>query len=224
MTITVDITSDVICPWCYVGKRRLEAAIKASGWDVRVRWLPYQLNPTMPAEGMDRRAYRTRKFGTWERSLELDAQLNAAAAPDGLHFAFDKIARTPNTFDAHRVLWLADQLGVQDGVMEALFRAYFVDGKNIGDRETLLDVAAAGGLDRERADRMLHSDEGVDEVKVAEAAARRRGVDGVPFFVVNWAVAISGAQPTAAFLAAFDHVTTAAAETAGTCAVGRGTC
>lgn len=224
MTITVDITSDVVCPWCYVGKRRLEAAIKASGRDVRVRWLPYQLNPTMPAEGMDRRAYRTRKFGTWERSLELDAQLNAAAAPDGLHLAFDKIARTPNTFDAHRVLWLADGLGVQDGVMEALFRAYFVDGKDIGDRETLLDAAAAGGLDREQADRMLHSDEGVDEVKVAEAAARRRGVDGVPHFVVNSAVAISGAQPTAVFLAAFDQVTTAPAGDTGTCAVGRGTC
>jgi predicted DsbA family dithiol-disulfide isomerase len=223
MTITVDIVSDVICPWCYVGKRRLEAAIRQSGRDVRVRWRPYQLNPTMPAEGMDRRAYRTRKFGTWERSLELDAQLNEAARPDGLHFAFDKIARTPNTFDAHRVLWLAEELGVQDGVVEALFRAYFVDGKNIGERAVLADVAAAGGLPRERVEALLHSEEGVDEVKVAEAAARRRGVDAVPFFVVNGTVAISGAQPTAVFVAAFDQVS-APAPAGGTCAVGSGTC
>lgn len=223
MTITVDIVSDVICPWCYVGKRRLEAAIRESGRDVTVRWRPYQLNPTMPGEGMDRRAYRTRKFGTWERSLELDAQLNEAARPDGLHFAFDKIARTPNTFDAHRVLWLAEELGVQDGVMEALFRAYFVDGQNIGEREVLAEVAAAGGLPRERVEALLRSDEGVDEVKAAEAAARRRGVDSVPFFVVNGAVAISGAQPTAVFVAAFDQVS-ASSPAGGTCAVGSGTC
>lgn len=223
MTITVDIVSDVICPWCYVGKRRLEAAIRESGRQVKVRWLPYQLNPAMPPEGMDRKAYRTRKFGTWERSLELDAELNEAARPDGLHFAFDKIARTPNTFDAHRVLWLADELGVQDGVMESLFRAYFVDGKNIGDRDTLLDAAAAGGLDRERAVAMLASDEGTAEVTAVEADARQIGVNGVPYFVVNSAVTISGAQPTAAFVAAFNQVS-ATEPAGGTCAVGSGTC
>lgn len=223
MNITVDVISDVICPWCYIGKRRLEAAIRQlTGHTVRVRWHPYQLNPTMPAEGMDRRAYRTRKFGTWEKSLELDAQVRDTAAVEGLAFALDKIARTPNTFDAHRLLWLADELGVQDGVMEALFKAYFVDAKNIGERAVLLDAAAAGGLARERADAMLHSDEGVDEVRVEEAKARAKGVDGVPFFIVNNTVAISGAQPTDMFLAALKEV--APTEPAQTCAVGSGTC
>lgn len=223
MTINVDIISDVICPWCYIGKRRLEAAIRQlPGHTVRVRWHPYQLNPTMPAEGMDRRAYRTRKFGTWEKSLELDAQVTAAANAEGLPFALDKTARTPNTFDAHRVLWLADELGVQDGVMEQLFKAYFVDARNIGERSVLLDAAVAGGLARERVDAMLHGDEGVDEVRVEEAKARKRGVDGVPFFIVNNAVAISGAQPTDMFLAALKQA--APTEPAQTCAVGSGTC
>ena len=223
MTITVDIISDVICPWCYIGKRRLEAAIRAvPHHTVRVRWHPYQLNPTMPAEGMDRRAYRTRKFGTWEKSLELDAQVTAAANAEGLPFALDKIARTPNTFDAHRVLWLADTLGVQDWVMEALFRNYFCDGRDFTDRDTLLNIAEAAGLDRERAVAMLSTDEGVEEVTVQEAKGRTRGVDGVPFFIVNGTLTISGAQPTAAFLAAFKQV--APTEPAQTCAVGSGTC
>ena len=222
MTVTIDIISDVICPWCYIGKRRLEAAIRAvPEFAVRVRWHPYQLNPTMPAEGMDRRAYRTRKFGTWEKSLELDAQVLAAANAEGLPFALDKIARTPNTFAAHRVLWLADQLGVQDGVAEELFKAYFVDAKNIGERVVLLEAAEAGGLNRERVDAMLHGDEGVDEVKVEEANGRKRGVDGVPFFIVNNTVTVSGAQPTTVFLAALRQMAPTAP--AQTCSVG-GTC
>lgn len=223
MIITIDIISDVICPWCYIGKRRLEAAMRQlPGHTFIVRWHPYQLNPTMPAEGMDRRAYRTRKFGTWEKSLELDAQVTAAANAEGLPFALEKIARTPNTFNAHRVLWLADQEGIQDAVAEELFKAYFVDAKNFGDRATLLDIAAAGGLNRERVDAMLHGEEGIDEVKVDEAKARKqRGVDGVPFFIINNTVAISGAQPTAAFVAAFQQVAPAAS--GQTCAVG-GTC
>ncbi len=222
MTISVDVISDVICPWCHIGKRRLEAAIRAvPEHTVRVRWHPYQLNPTMPAEGMDRRVYRTRKFGSWEKSLELDAQVTTAANAVGLPFALDKITRTPNTFDAHRVLWLADRLGVQDGVAEELFKAYFVDGKNVGERAVLLDAAEAGGLNRDRVDAMLHGDEGVDEVKVEEANGRKRGVDGVPFFIVNNTVAVSGAQPTDVFLAAFRQVAPTAP--AQSCSVG-GTC
>ena len=222
MPLHIDIVSDVICPWCYIGKRRLEAAVRRSGRAATVRWLPYQLNPTMPPGGMDRRDYRTRKFGTWEKSLALDAEVTAAAKGEGLEFALDKIARTPNTFDAHRVHWLADEMGVQDGVQEALFRAYFAEAKDIGRREVLLDAAEAGGLTRERAGRMLNSDEGVEEVKTAEADARRLGMTSVPFFVVNNAVAISGAQPTDVFLAAFEQVAPTAP--AQTCSVGSGTC
>src|SRR5436305_11403390 len=136
MVLQVDVISDVICPWCYIGKRRLEKAVIAieGQHEVRLRWLPFQLNPTMPKEGISRREYRTKKFGSWERSLELDARLIEVGKAEGIDFAFDKMERTPNTLDAHRLIWLADKEGVQGAVVEALFRAYFIEGWDIGDR------------------------------------------------------------------------------------------
>src|ERR1700732_3554952 len=132
MTLTVDVISDVICPWCYIGKRRLEEAVAAFGREqVRVRWHPFQLNPRMPKEGVNRREYRTAKFGSWERSLALDAQVAAAGRAEGIPFAHEKIERTPNTLDAHRLIWLAEKEGVQNAVVEALFRAYFTEGRDI---------------------------------------------------------------------------------------------
>src|SRR3954466_1519161 len=144
MALTVDVISDVICPWCYIGKRRVEKAVAAVAGrhEVRVRWHPFQLNPQMPKGGMDRRAYRTAKFGSWEKSQALDAQVAAVGAAEGLVFAFDKMRRTPNTLDAHRLIRLAGQEGIQDAVVEALFRAYFTEGRDISDRQTLLDVVA----------------------------------------------------------------------------------
>ena len=121
--LTVEIVSDVICPWCFIGKRRLEQAIDRFGGEdeVRVRWLSFQLNPTMPPEGMDRRAYRSAKFGSWEKSLALDAQVTAAGKQDGIAFDFTRAERTPNTLNAHRLIWLAGERGVQDAVVEAFF-------------------------------------------------------------------------------------------------------
>jgi len=205
--LAVDVMSDVICPWCYIGKRRLEKAVAAHGGSVRVRWLPFQLNPQMPKEGVSRREYRTRKFGTWERSLERDAQVAAAGAGEGIHFAFDRVGRTPNTLDAHRLVWLADAEGVQDAVVEALFRAYFTDGRDIGARPTLLDVVAEAGLDRGKAEGVLTTGGGQEAIREAEELARRFRVEGVPFFVINGRVALSGAQPPDAFLAAFTQAT-----------------
>src|SRR5947209_17108367 len=127
MILTVDVISDVICPWCYIGKRRLEKAVAALDLQVEVRWLPFQLNPAMPKEGVSRREYRTRKFGSWERSLELDARVVAVGEAEGISFALDRIERTPNTLDAHRLIWLAGEQGIQDAVVEALFRAYFIE-------------------------------------------------------------------------------------------------
>src|SRR6266480_4051312 len=159
MMLHIEVISDVICPWCYIGKRRLEKAIAAldGKHEVRVRWLPFQLNPTMPREGVGRKEYRTKKFGSWERSLELDAQMVAVGETEGIHFAFDRTERTPNTLDAHRLIWLADKQCVQDAVVEALFLAYFTDGRDISNRKTLIDVVAEAGLDRSRADAMLNS-------------------------------------------------------------------
>ena len=136
MEYGVDVISDVICPWCYIGKRRLERAVRDLGGrhEVRVRWHPFQLNPTMPEGGMDRKDYRTAKFGSWERSQALDAQVAAAGIAEGIAFAFDRIGRTPNTLDAHRLIALAGERGVQDAVVEAFFRGYFAEARDLGDR------------------------------------------------------------------------------------------
>jgi len=201
--IAVDVISDVVCPWCWIGKRRLEKAIATLGQPVKVRWLPFQLNPSMPKEGISRREYRIKKFGSWERSLELDAQVAAAGKQEGIEFAFDKMERTPNTLDAHRLIWLADKQGVQDAVVEALFRAYFTDGRDISQRQTLLDVVAEAGLDRERAEAVLTSGDGQEALLEADELGRRLLVDGVPFFIINGKVTLSGAQQPDTFLEAF---------------------
>jgi predicted DsbA family dithiol-disulfide isomerase len=203
MILHVDVISDVICPWCYVGKRRLEKAIAAFDGQLTVRWLPFQLNPTMPKEGMRRREYRTRKFGSWERSLELDARLVEVGTAEGIKFAFDEIERTPNTLDAHRLIWLADKVGVQDAVVEALFRAYFTDGRDIGNRQTLVEVVTEVGLDRCKAEDQMNGDGGREAIRESDELARRSGVEGVPFFIVNGKVTLSGAQQPEAFLEAF---------------------
>jgi predicted DsbA family dithiol-disulfide isomerase len=221
MTLTVDVISDVICPWCYIGKRRLEKAARALGTvhPVQIRWHPFELNPRLPPEGLDRREYRTAKFGSWERSQELDAQVAAAGAGEGIPFAFDRIRRTPNTFDSHRLIWLAGQAGVQDQVVEALFRGYFTEGRDLSDRQVLLDLVVEAGLDRQQAERLLAGDGGVSEVRAAEAEAHTLGVQGVPFFVANHRLALSGAQEPGLFLDAFNELLAAdqpAPET-GTC-------
>lgn len=203
MNLIVDIISDVVCPWCWIGKRRLEKAIAAFDGEIKVRWLPFQLNPTMPKEGISRRDYRIRKFGSWERSLELDAQVAAAGKAEGIDFVFDKIERTPNTVDAHRLIWLADKQGVQDAVVEALFLAYFTDGRDISKRQVLVEVVAAAGLNRERAEAVLGSSEGQEALREADELGRQFRVDGVPFFIVNGKVTLSGAHQPDAFHEAF---------------------
>lgn len=208
MTLTVDVISDVICPWCFVGKRRLETAVRAldGRHEVRVRWHPFQLNPNMPKEGMNRKDYRTAKFGSWEHSLALDAQVRDVGTSEGIAFELDRIERTPNTLDAHRLIWLADEEGVQDAVVEALFRAYFCAGRDIGDRETLLEVVAGAGLARDRARQVLDNGEGLDATRTAEERARQLGVRGVPFFTINGESTLSGAQKPKVFLAAFEQL------------------
>src|SRR5260370_1560123 len=206
MTLNVDVISDVICRWCYIGKRRLEKAVAAFGREqVRVRWHPFQLNPRMPKEGMNRKEYRTAKFGSWERSLALDAQVAAAGRAEGIPFDYAKVMRTPNTLDAHRLIGLADTEGVQDAVVEAVFRAYFVEGRDISQTTGLLDVGAGAGLNRGRAEAVLNSDEGLAAIRSAEEQARRAGVQGVPHFLINGTLALSGAREPSAFLDAFEQ-------------------
>jgi predicted DsbA family dithiol-disulfide isomerase len=205
MRLSVDVISDVICPWCYIGKKRLERAIASftGQSEVRVRWLPYQLNPTMPTEGISRKEYRIRKFGSWERSQELDAKLVAVGETEGIHFAFDRIERTPNTVNAHRLIRLADQKGCQDPIVEALFVAYFTEGRDISNRQTLIDVVAQAGLERQRTEAILNSNEGMDEFKEAEELSRQHRIGGVPFFIIHNEITLSGAQQPDVFLTAF---------------------
>jgi len=205
MKLLVDVISDVICPWCYIGKRRLEKAIAAvdGQHEVKVHWHPFQLNPGMPKEGISRKEYRTRKFGTWERSLELDAKLIAVGKAEGINFAFEKIEQTPNTVDAHRLIWLADQHGCQDAVVEALFVAYFTQGQDMSNRQALIDVASGAGLDRQGAETMLDSNEGMNVIEEAGELSQRHQVSGVPFLIINSAITLSGAQAPETFMEAF---------------------
>jgi predicted DsbA family dithiol-disulfide isomerase len=194
-TIKVEIVSDAICPWCYVAKRNFESAVAQlpEGVAVSVHWLPYELNPNMPVEGKDRREYRSAKFGSWERSQALDAQVSTAAAQAGLTMRHDLMVRTPNTMKAHRLIWLAGQEGVQDAIAEALFSAYFVEGRDVGDLDTLIDIASAAGIARNRAQAYFASDEGVAEIAEHLLSARLGDVASVPTFIIDGQVAFSGA-------------------------------
>src|ERR1700742_1740118 len=141
----IDVVSDVICPWCYIGKRQLEralATLEQEGLQFTVHWNPFQLNPDMPPEGRDRAAYRTWKFGSLEKSKELDQRTSDAAAAVGLEFHTDLMTRTPNTMAAHRLVWFADRVGKQPEMVERLFQAYFTQGKDVGDHTVLADCAA----------------------------------------------------------------------------------
>jgi len=195
---TIDVISDAICPWCWIGKAHLDAALeqlRQDGLEFRIRWRPFQLNPDMPAEGVARDAYRAGKFGSLERSRELDAQVADAGRAAGLAFRHDLMTRTPNTIAAHRVIRAAEDAGVQHAVVDALFRAYFQAGRDIGDAATLDEIAEAAGLPGMVA--MLAGEDHRDAVLAEDMAARRGGISGVPSFLIGAAPNSTGqaAQP-----------------------------
>jgi predicted DsbA family dithiol-disulfide isomerase len=202
--LTIEIYSDVVCPWCYIGKRRLERALDQLNGAVqaRITWRPYQLNPTMPKDGMDRTTYLEAKFGSLDAFRQMEEHVLAAGAAERIPFAFEKVARTPNTFLAHRLMWHAEQKGCQDAVVESLFRGYFTEGADIGSVPVLGQLAGRAGLDAAAVESFLHSEEGTTEVKVEEAAGHRLGIRGVPYFVINDSISISGAQPPDIFVSA----------------------
>jgi len=203
--IHIEVYSDVVCPWCYVGKRRLERALTSVGGETHVTWRPFQLNPTMPLGGMNRTAYLKAKFGSLEAFGRMEEQLLAAGADEQIPFAFEKVARTPNTFAAHRLIWYAEQQGRQDAAVESLFRGYFTEGADIGSVPVLGQLAGRAGLDAVVVESFLHSEEGTTEVKVEEATGHRLGIRGVPYFVINGTVAISGAQSPDIFVSAIQQ-------------------
>ena len=194
-TLAIEVISDAICPWCWIAKRRLDSAIAAIAPDVTasVTWRPFELNPEMPKGGVDRRAYRSAKFGSWQHSRALDAQVAAAGRSEGLVFNHDRMERTPNTVDAHRLILLAGQQGKQDVVVEGLFAAYFDEGRDVGDPAVLADVGAAAGLDRAKILAMIASDEGLAEVRSELQRAMNLHVSGVPTVLVDGVPVFSGA-------------------------------
>ncbi len=206
----IDVISDVVCPWCFIGKRRLEAALaglRASDPDLApiVHWHPFQLNPELPKAGVDRRAYLEAKFGGPARAAEIYARVRAAGETVGIAFAFERIVRQPNTLDAHRLVAWAQTQGDAGPLVEALFTAYFLDGRDIGERAVLAAIAGEAGLDAVMARRILDGDDWTERVRGMDARARELGVGGVPFFIFAERVAVSGAQEPAALLQAIDQ-------------------
>ena len=202
--LVVEVVSDVICPWCFIGKRRLEKALETVAGEVEVtlNWLPFQLNPDMPRSGMAREDYRRAKFGSLERSHGLDARVAAEGKGVGIEFAFDRIARTPNTFPAHQLIELAQEQGAGEAVVEALFHAYFEDGRDIGDPEVLESIARACGVSVPALEARWADEAAGRRLAEVEKSMKSLGISGVPTFVFDRRSGISGAHPPEALAAA----------------------
>lgn len=206
--IKLDILSDPICPWCYIGKARLDRALEARpDHPFEIEWHPFQLNPDMPRAGMDRRAYMEAKFGGRDGAVQAYRPVVEHAADAGLELNLDRIARAPNTLDAHRLIHWAGLEGRQTAVVAALFRAYFRDGRDIGDAGVLADLAGEAGLDRGMVARLLAGDGDRDEIAARDAHARERGVSAVPTFVLANTYVLSGAQTPDTWLKIIDELT-----------------
>ena len=204
--ITVDVISDVMCPWCYIGKRHLEAALKTiPDVPVDVRWHPYQLDPTLPREGKDRTQYLSDKFGGIEKAREIYANIAAAAKAAGIPFAFEKIKLSPNTLDCHRLILWSKSDDVQDDVVERLFKAYFIDGEDLTKAETLVRISADAGMQSDLVEQLLETDSDMQKMVKQIEQAQDMGVTGVPCFIVDQRFALSGAEKPETLAAAILH-------------------
>jgi predicted DsbA family dithiol-disulfide isomerase len=211
-TLLVDVFADVVCPWCWIGERRLARALEARPHlSVTRRWRPYQLQPGMPKAGLPWNDFVRDRFGGWARARPMFAQVAAAGAAEGTRFEWERIAAHPNTVDAHRTILLAADGGRTWEVAERIFVAHFGEGRDVGDPEELARLAADAGLDADLVRAHLASDAGVDEVRRSQEEAGEYGATGVPFIVLDNRYAISGAQPFEVFLRALDTAAAGAA-------------
>jgi predicted DsbA family dithiol-disulfide isomerase len=200
--ITIDIVSDVVCPWCYIGKRRLEQALAMVPVKPVIRWRPFQLDPTIPETGLDRAAYLERKFGSAAQVAALHLRLVEAGMIEGIRFRFEQIRRSPNTLDAHRLIRWSHSLNLQDALVERLFDRYFVEGGDIGDRSVLIQIAQESGMAGTVVAQLFAEGADISTVQEEIATARRLGIVGVPTFIFGGRHAISGAQSKTVIAAA----------------------
>lgn len=205
--VKLDIFSDPVCPWCYIGKALLDRALEANpDHPFTVEWHPFQLNPDMPPGGADRARYLEAKFGGRERAVAIYARVLEHAEEAGVELNFETMTRMPNTLDAHRMIHWAGLEGRQGAMVSALFRAFFREGRDIGDRTTLVDLSGEAGLDRDVTARLLASDADRDDILARDAHARSRGVNAVPTYIVAQRYALSGAQPVALWQQVIDDI------------------
>jgi predicted DsbA family dithiol-disulfide isomerase len=209
----IDVYADIVCPWCYIGERRLESALaQRPELEVEFHWRPFQLRPEMPPQGEPWERLITEKFGGPERARAMFAHVSAAGAPDGVEFAWDRIASAPNTRDAHRLVLLAAEQGRERAMAESLFRGYFAEGALLNDPETLVGLAVRAGVDAGAARELLRGERNVEEVADSQKEAQRLGVTGVPMVVLDGRYAVSGAQPVEVFVRALDTAAAGVAE------------
>lgn len=201
MIINIDLTSDFICPWCYIGEQLLFQEIDAipedTDLEVKVNWKQFELNPLMPIEGLDRKAYRTKKFGSWEYSQLLDAHTVETGKQFGVDFNYDRMKRTPNTFLVHRLTWLAAKEDKQRTVVENLFKGYFTEGKDIGDVDVVNQIAVDSGMNSNLVSKFLNSDDGTKEIRAQIQSAVNGNVNSVPNFNIEGKI-IAGAEGSGA--------------------------
>lgn len=203
--MNIDIVSDTVCPWCYIGKRKLEAALSSrSDLEVQIGWRPFQLNPEMPRGGMSRQAYLSAKFGGAERAGRIYENIRQAGADLGISFRFDLIDRTPSTLDSHRLVRWALAEGVQNEVVDRLFTAYFENGEDVGDHGVLARIAGECGMDESNVAARLRDDIDLEVVRQEDSMARSMGINGVPCFIIDRKYAVSGAQDVPVFHKVFD--------------------
>jgi predicted DsbA family dithiol-disulfide isomerase len=206
--IKVDVVSDVVCPWCYIGKRRLERAIDIlkDKYEFEIEYHPFELNPDMPLAGVNQKAHLSTKFGGEEQYAKITTRTTNVAAEEGLNFDFEKQQISPNTRNAHRIIRYAKTEMKQLETKEAFMKAYFENGVDLSKKENLVDVAVKAGLTKENVERLLSGDEGLVEVAHAEKEMQKLGITGVPFYIINNKYGVSGAQPAESFIQIFDDV------------------
>jgi predicted DsbA family dithiol-disulfide isomerase len=210
--VVIDVVSDVVCPWCYVGKHRLEAALALRpDVETEIHWRPYFLDPRVPREGMARVDYLSRKFGSDECIRPAHERLSRLGREEGIEFHFERITWQPNTLDAHRLIGWAEEAGRAGAIVEKILSLFFTEGADLSKRETLLLAAQAGGLDVESVRRDLASERDVAAVEKAATSAAERGISGVPFFIFNNRFAVAGAQPPDMLAEAMDKTLAEAA-------------